>query len=140
MLRLGRQHVAHVARFQLRQLTTSVVCASNEGPEPSYATDGVLSGFKTFHNREAFHLRGGGVIKELELAYETWGTLRPGKDNAILLQCGMSASSHAASNSANPAAGWWEKFIGPGLPLDTNLFFIVCSNNLGGCSGSTGKF
>jgi len=50
----------------------------------------------------------------------------------------MSASSHACSNAANSSPGWWEDFIGPGKPLDTNLFYVVCTNNLGGCYGSTG--
>jgi homoserine O-acetyltransferase len=72
------------------------------------------------------------------LAYETWGKLSPSRDNVILLQTGLSASSHAASTSLNPAPGWWEKFIGPGKALDTNQFFIVCTNVIGGCYGSTG--
>merc|ERR1719160_1274568 len=50
----------------------------------------------------------------------------------------MSASSHARSHPLNMSAGWWEDYIGPGRTLDTNLFFIVCTNNLGGCYGSTG--
>jgi homoserine O-acetyltransferase len=74
----------------------------------------------------------------MNIAYETWGHLNYRKDNAILLHCGMSASSHAKSNPGNPAPGWWEGFIGPGLALDTNLFFVICSNNLGGCYGTSG--
>ncbi|CAE6954642.1 cysA [Symbiodinium sp. KB8] len=74
----------------------------------------------------------------LQIAYETWGHLNAKRDNAILLQCGMSASSHAAAHARNPAPGWWEDYIGPGRPLDTNLFFVICTNNLGGCYGSSG--
>jgi len=74
----------------------------------------------------------------MKIAYETWGDLNHRKDNAILLHCGMSASSHAASTANNTKKGWWEDFIGPGRPLDTNLFYVICTNNLGGCFGSSG--
>jgi homoserine O-acetyltransferase len=77
-------------------------------------------------------------LPEFEVAYETWGTLSPARDNAILLHTGLSASSHAASTRENSAPGWWEKFVGPGRALDTDQFFVVCANVLGGCYGSTG--
>lgn len=77
-------------------------------------------------------------LPRIDVAYETWGTLSPAKDNVILLHTGLSASSHAAATDANPAEGWWQKFIGPGLALDTNQFFVVCTNVLGGCYGTTG--
>lgn len=60
------------------------------------------------------------------------------KSNAILLHTGLSASSHAHSTEANTKPGWWEKFIGPGAPLDTNKYFVICTNVIGGCYGSTG--
>lgn len=72
------------------------------------------------------------------MAYETWGELNAEKSNAILLFTGLSASSHAKSNEMNTATGWWEKFIGPGKTLDTDRYFVVCANVLGGCYGSTG--
>uniref|UniRef100_A0A7S2XDH5 EF-hand domain-containing protein n=1 Tax=Lotharella oceanica TaxID=641309 RepID=A0A7S2XDH5_9EUKA len=59
-------------------------------------------------------------------------------DNTVLLHCGMSASSHAASTEENPDPGWWEQFIGPGRALDTDFFYIICVNNLGSCYGSSG--
>src|SRR5207247_5256375 len=71
-------------------------------------------------------------------AYETWGELSSDRDNAILLQTGLSPGSHARSHAGAPTPGWWEEFIGPGLALDTNRFFVICSNVLGGCYGSTG--
>jgi len=77
-------------------------------------------------------------LPELDIAYETWGTMNEKRDNVILLTCGLSASSHARSHSKNPKPGWWENFIGPGAALDTNHFFIICVNHLGGCGGSTG--
>ncbi|KKY19136.1 putative homoserine o-acetyltransferase [Phaeomoniella chlamydospora] len=105
-----------------------------KGPEPSY-TSGV---HEKFHSQKPILLDWGGVLREFDIAYETWGTLNQDKNNAILLHTGLSASSHAHSTHANPSAGWWEKFIGPGLPLDTNEYFIICTNVLGGCFGSTG--
>ena len=106
------------------------------GPEPRY--DRVVSGYETFHHAKPFACAWGGVLPELTLAYETWGTLSPARDNAVLLHTGLSASSHAKSHPKNPNPGWWEGFIGPGAPIDTDRFFVICSNLLGGCYGSTG--
>ncbi|PWY97910.1 homoserine O-acetyltransferase [Testicularia cyperi] len=106
------------------------------GPEPSYTK--VVSGYQLFHYGNAFPLDYGGELPEFDLAYETWGTLNADKSNVILLHTGLSASSHAASTQSNPAKGWWQDFIGPNKPLDTNKFFVICTNVLGGCYGSTG--
>lgn len=112
---------------------------SSSGPEPPYARPSPQS-YQTFHCQEPLPLTyyPNEPLPEFTLAYETWGTLSPKKDNVILLHTGLSASSHAASTPTNPAPGWWEKFIGPGLALDTNQFFIICTNVLGGCYGTTG--
>ncbi|KAF1983108.1 homoserine O-acetyltransferas-like protein [Aulographum hederae CBS 113979] len=107
---------------------------SLSGPEPSYATGDHL----TYHSKEPFLLDWGGILPSLDVAYEAWGTLNAAKDNAILLHTGLSASSHAHSTEANPKPGWWEKFIGPGKSLDTNKYFVICTNVIGGCFGSTG--
>jgi homoserine O-acetyltransferase len=72
------------------------------------------------------------------MAYETWGTLNAAHDNAILVLTGMSPDAHAASNTGNPAPGWWEWMIGPGKPIDTQRWFVLCVNALGSCKGSTG--
>nr|CDI56614.1 related to homoserine O-acetyltransferase [Melanopsichium pennsylvanicum 4] len=106
------------------------------GPEPSYTK--VVSGYHIYHHPHVFKLDYGGQLPEFDLAYETWGTLNSDKSNAILLHTGLSASSHAASTPSNPAKGWWQDFIGPNKPLDTNRFFVICTNVLGGCYGSTG--
>eukprot|EP00931_Biecheleriopsis_adriatica_P088084 TRINITY_DN62471_c0_g1_i1.p1 TRINITY_DN62471_c0_g1~~TRINITY_DN62471_c0_g1_i1.p1 ORF type:complete len:532 (-),score=129.24 TRINITY_DN62471_c0_g1_i1:35-1561(-) len=106
--------------------------------EPEYHTGGNMEGYHLYQKRSPWTFRNGRTIPELHIAYETWGHLNAKKDNAILLQCGMSASSHACSHPRNPAPGWWEEYIGPGRPLDTNLFFVICSNNLGGCYGTSG--
>ena len=106
------------------------------GPEPHY--DRVVSGYRTFHHPEAFPTELGGELPGFDLAYESWGELSPQRDNAVLLHTGLSASSHARSHPENQAPGWWEEFIGPGLALDTERFFVLCTNLLGGCYGSTG--
>ena len=106
----------------------------NSGPEPSYTT----GRHRIWHSQAPLLLDWGGVLPQFNIAYESWGRLNEDKSNAILLHTGLSASSHAHSTEANPKPGWWEKFIGPGAPLDTNTYFIICTNVIGGCYGSTG--
>jgi homoserine O-acetyltransferase/O-succinyltransferase len=97
----------------------------------------------------SFRLRDGSRADGFVLAYETYGSLNAGRDNAVLLFHAMTGSQHAAGwNEDNPAAGglwneechlgWWEEFIGPGRALDTDKWFVVCANYLGGCYGSSG--
>ncbi|KAI9676133.1 MAG: hypothetical protein M1817_000878 [Caeruleum heppii] len=104
------------------------------GPEPSYNTGTHLN----FHSTQSLLLDWGGVLPEFDVAYETWGELNADRSNAILLYTGLSGSSHAHSTTANPKPGWWEKFIGPDKPLDTNKYHVICTNSIGGCYGSTG--
>jgi homoserine O-acetyltransferase len=106
------------------------------GPEPSY--DKVVTGYETFHYDSPFLLDHGGILPNFDIAYEAWGTLNEKKDNAILIHTGLSGSSHAKSHSKNLKPGWWENFIGPGAYIDTNKFFVICTNVIGGCYGSTG--
>lgn len=87
---------------------------------------------------EPFRMRHGGLLPEVEIAYETWGTLRPGRDNTVLIFTGLSPGAHAASSAEDPTPGWWEEVVGPGQAIDTDRFFVVCVNSLGSCHGSTG--
>ena len=102
-----------------------------------------------FDHEETFALRDGSSLPAIRMAYETWGTLAPDRSNAILLFHALSGSHHAAGiNSAIPEVGelwqpelhqgWWEDMIGPGKAIDTDRFFVICPNYLGGCYGSTG--
>ena len=84
----------------------------------------------------AMHL--GGELREVQVAYETWGKLAPDHGNVLLLFTGLSPSAHAASSPADPTPGWWEEMLGPGKPLDTHRFYVICVNSLGSCFGSTG--
>ncbi|PVH86723.1 homoserine acetyltransferase [Cadophora sp. DSE1049] len=106
----------------------------SSGPEPSYTSGATLN----YHCHDPLLLDWGGVLREFDIAYETWGEINGDKSNVILLHTGLSASSHAHSTELNPKPGWWEKFIGPNGSLDTNKYHIICTNVIGGCFGSTG--
>jgi homoserine O-acetyltransferase len=83
-------------------------------------------------------MKRGGVLHGARVAYETYGRLNAAGDNAILILTGLSADAHAASHADNPSPGWWEEMLGPGKPIDTNRWHVVCVNSLGSCMGSTG--
>jgi len=80
----------------------------------------------------------GKVLPRYDLTYETYGQLNADASNAILVCHALSGDHHVAGLDADGKKGWWDGYIGPGKPIDTNEFFVVCSNNLGGCRGSTG--
>ncbi len=88
--------------------------------------------------RSPFPMKRGGALVGARLAYETWGRLDADRGNAILILTGLSPNAHAASHADNPAPGWWEAMLGPGKPIDTERWFVVCVNSLGSCKGSTG--
>ena len=106
--------------------------------------------FYHFNNKESpFELKCDEHLSSFTLAYEVYGELSEKKDNAVLLFHALSASQHAAGINENVddltvewdkecQIGWWNEFIGPGKALDTNKYFIICANYLGGCYGSTG--
>jgi homoserine O-acetyltransferase len=83
-----------------------------------------------------FKTESGATIEAPVTAYETWGQL--GDANAVLLTTGLSPSAHAASHGPEDEPGWWETMVGPGKAIDTDRWFVVCANVLGGCYGSTG--
>ncbi len=83
-------------------------------------------------------LESGETLKEVELAYETFGELNKDKTNAILICHALTGDSHVSGGYLGQADGWWENMVGPGKAFDTDKYFIICSNVIGGCSGSTG--
>ncbi len=85
-------------------------------------------------------LKSGARLEAYELAYETYGTLNAAHSNAVLVCHALNASHHVAGVYADDPAnvGWWDNLIGPGKPVDTNRFFVIGINNIGGCHGSTG--
>ena len=89
---------------------------------------------------QPFVTEGGVAIEYVELAYETWGRLNADRDNAILVFHALTGDAHAASHEEieDDRLGWWEPLIGPGRPIDTDRYFVICANALGSCYGSTG--
>ncbi len=89
---------------------------------------------------DELELRCGARLGPIDVAYETYGELAPERDNAILICHALSGDAHVAGvhSSDDSKQGWWDIMVGPGKPIDTDRFFVICSNCIGGCKGSTG--
>ncbi|WP_086819036.1 homoserine O-acetyltransferase [Allokutzneria sp. NRRL B-24872] len=109
-----------------------VTAAWREGDHPGQR--------KFFALPDPFPLQSGGVLLGGKLAYETWGTLAPDGGNAILVEHALTGDSHVIGEAGegHPTPGWWSELVGPGRAVDPERWFIVCTNALGGCQGSTG--
>jgi homoserine O-acetyltransferase/O-succinyltransferase len=85
-------------------------------------------------------LESGGHLESVTVAYETWGELNESASNAVLVLHALTGDSHVAGEAGpgHPTAGWWDGVVGPGLAIDTDRYFVVCPNVLGGCQGTTG--
>ena len=100
------------------------------------ATEG---GVQRFPADQPLRLDSGGELQPLEMAYQTYGTLNPARSNAVLVCHALTGDQHMASiHPVTGKPGWWSRMVGPGLPLDTDRYFIICANVLGGCMGSSG--
>lgn len=97
-------------------------------------------GRRKFVDLGPVELEAGGRLPAVRLAYETWGTLSPSGDNAVLVLHALTGDSHVTgpAGPGHPTGGWWESLVGPGAPIDTDRYFVVAPNVLGGCQGSTG--
>lgn len=93
---------------------------------------------KVFRLEQPLSLELGGELPCVNCVYENWGELNAEASNAVLVLHAISGDSHAARHHADDAPGWWDQLIGPNKPIDTNKFFVVCPNVLGGCRGTTG--
>jgi homoserine O-acetyltransferase len=95
---------------------------------------------KTAHFNEPLQLKSGQVLPQYHLVYETYGELNADKSNAVMICHALSGHHHVAGKHSedDKYPGWWDNLIGPGKPLDTNKFFVIGLNNLGGCHGSSG--
>src|SRR4051812_44098729 len=88
---------------------------------------------------DSLSLDNGAILSPVDVAYETYGELNAAKTNAILLLHAFSGDAHAAGISPESGKpGWWDNMVGPGKAFDTNRYFVICSNVLGGCRGTTG--
>lgn len=102
--------------------------------------DGEHPGQRKFAFVGDIALESGGTLPRVRMAYETWGTLNDDASNALLLVHSLTADSHAVGHAGpgHVTDGWWNPIVGPGLAIDTDRWFVVCPNTLGGCQGSTG--
>ena len=96
-------------------------------------------GLHSFPADQPLRLDSGALLSPLEIAYKTYGTLNADKSNAVLVCHALTGDQHAASpHPVTGKPGWWDRVIGPGLPLDPERYFIIATNVIGGCMGSTG--
>ena len=94
--------------------------------------------YNIFSYEEELKLESGSSLKSIDIAYETYGSLNKDKSNVILICHALTGSSHVAQNTENPKAGWWNDMVGAGKAIDTDHYFVICSNILGSCKGTTG--
>lgn len=102
--------------------------------------DGDPVGGRKFARFGAFRTENGAELPSIRMAYESWGELNQAGDNAILVLHALTGDSHlrGEAGAGHPTAGWWEEIVGPGAALDTDKWFVIAPNMLGGCQGSTG--
>jgi homoserine O-acetyltransferase len=116
-----RDHEAEAERARLRE------------------ADAPTSPVERFSASEPLHLDAGAELGPWQIAYQTYGTLNADRSNAILVCHALTGDQHAANvHPITGKPGWWQTLVGPGLPVDTDRFFVICSNVLGGCMGTTG--
>ena len=112
------------------------------GPPPASAAwrEGDEPGRRQFLDLGSFTTESGFTFPNVRVAYETWGTLAPDGRNAVYVCHALTGDSHVTgpAGPGHRTAGWWDALVGPGRPIDTDRWFVVCANVLGGCQGTTG--
>ncbi len=115
---------------------------SYQGAPPATGAwrEGYPVGLRQFADLGAVSLQAGGDLPSVRVAYQTWGRLNADKSNAVYVCHALTGDSHVTGppGDGHRTAGWWDTLVGPGAPIDTNEFFVVCANVLGGCQGTTG--
>jgi len=129
-----------VPHFQARQTATQTMSTLFQPLSTLSGDVGEAIGESfTFAADKPLALDSGGEIKPLTVAWKTYGTLNAQKSNAFLLCHALTGDQYAAgSHPVTGKPGWWHTMVGPGLPIDTNRFFVICANVIGGCMGSSG--
>ena len=103
------------------------------------ASSPIITASEVLNLAEPLLLDSGQSLASVRIAYEAYGTLSPARDNAVLICHATSGDQHVASpHPITGKPGWWDRMVGPGLPIDTDRFHVICANVLGGCMGSTG--
>lgn len=103
-----------------------------------YRTGDTSKYLKNFLYEGKFQLQSGDILDKLNIAYETYGDLNEDRSNVVLVCHAISGDSHVAKHNEDDIPGWWDIMVGPDKPIDTNNYFVICSNVIGGCKGSTG--
>ena len=113
---------------------------SGKPPATGAWREGDPPGDRQFISVGSLALERGGELPSVRIAYETWGELSPAADNAVLVLHALTGDSHVVGlpKPGHPTAGWWGSMIGPGKPIDTDRYFVVAPNMLGGSQGTTG--
>ena len=131
-------------RHRVRAVNPSTQAQSQRGESVFWPTgawrEGSAQGARLSMDIGPLRLETGGALPQVTIAYETWGTLNPAGDNAIMVEHALTGDSHVTgrAGSGHLTPGWWEGLIGPGCALDTDHWFVVASNVIGGCQGTTG--
>jgi len=122
-------------------VTGEVQDADAPHPRGSAAESGIEStaGVEVFDHSQPLHLGSGATLAPYQIAYQTYGALNETKSNAVLVCHALTGDQHVANtHPITGKGGWWPRMVGPGRPIDTNRFFVICSNVIGGCMGTTG--
>ncbi|WP_432577330.1 homoserine O-acetyltransferase MetX [Kineococcus esterisolvens] len=126
----------------VRAVAAALPAARTAAPPPATGAwrEGDPAGRRRFADVGDLPLQLGGVLPRVRLAYETWGEFAPDGSNAVLVEHALTGDSHVVGEAGegHPTPGWWPELVGPGKALDTDRFFVVAANVLGGCQGSTG--
>jgi homoserine O-acetyltransferase len=113
--------------------------AAAGGRHATIEADNPSSLVARFGQAKPLQLDSGGALIDVQIAYQTYGTLNADKSNAILICHALTGDQHVAStNPVTGKPGWWSEMVGSGKPIDTDRYFVICSNVIGGCMGSTG--
>lgn len=128
------QRTSGPSRAQSRRLEPSTFRASGAW------RPGDPVGDRRFVDVGTLELEGGDQLPSVQVAYETWGTLNAARDNAVLVLHALTGDSHVTGEAGpgHPTAGWWTQMVGPGAPIDTDRYYVVAPNVVGGCQGTTG--
>ena len=115
---------------------------TGKGPPPASGAwrEGDPLGERCFVELDGLLTQSGFQFPSLKVAYQSWGRLNPERSNALFIAHALTGDSHVSGN-AGPGhrhPGWWNSLVGPGRAIDTRRWFVVCSNVLGGCQGTTG--
>jgi homoserine O-acetyltransferase/O-succinyltransferase len=130
-------HHTRVAPSRVENVSRVVEASPVEKTSPQTGSVGIVE--TQFFQFENLELESGEVLSPVTIAYETYGQLSDARDNAILICHAFSGDAHAAGfHQDEQDAGWWDDMIGPGKAFDTEKYFVICSNVIGGCKGSTG--